>query len=71
MNENNGSRKDSSESAQPFTPQYLSEASIRRELRLGALQHPATLLPLSICAMSVIFILLLSPLFGWLWASNY
>lgn len=68
MNDDSKSRDESIEGAQPITPDDMSEASIRRELRLDALQHPATLLPLSILVMAVIFILVLSPLFGWRWA---
>ena len=68
MKEDSMSRDETFEGAQPITPIDMSEASIRRELRLGALQHPATLVPLSTSAMAAIFILVLSPLFGWLWA---
>ncbi len=68
MNEDSRARKEIGRRRRIVAPDDLSEAAIRRELRLDALQHPATLLPLSISAMAVIFILVLSPVFGWLWA---
>ena len=42
----------------------LSERAIRRRMRSDALQHPATLLPLTVFIMSIIYLLLLSPLLG-------
>ncbi len=68
MNEDSKPSEGMRESTQPITPDDLSEAIIRRQIRRNALQHPATLLPLSIAVMAAIFILVLSPLFGWLWA---
>ena len=42
----------------------LSEPAIRRGVRFEALQHPATLLPLSVLIASGIYLLVLSPVFG-------
>jgi len=47
----------------------LSEPAIRRELRSAAMQHPATILPFTLCILSIIYLLLLSPVLGGaLWA---
>ena len=62
-----GRSEERRESPQTITPDDLSDAAIRRQLRLDALQHPATLLPLAVAIMATVFILVLSPLFGWLW----
>ena len=40
------------------TAEDLSEASIRKELRSLALQHPATLIPFAIAALCVFFLLI-------------
>ena len=42
----------------------LPEPAIRRQLLSDAVQHPATLLPLAVAIMSVIYLLVLSPVFG-------
>ena len=42
----------------------LSDPAIRRRMRSDAVQHPATLLPLTGSIMSAIYLLLLSPVFG-------
>jgi hypothetical protein len=47
----------------------LSAKVIRKDLRLKAMQHPATTLPLSSCALATIYFVLLSPAYGWTWAS--
>ena len=47
----------------------LSEPAIRRQLLGDAVQHPATLLPLAIAIMSVLYLSLVSPIVGGgLWA---
>ena len=47
----------------------LSEPAIRRRLLLDAVQHPATLLPLAVAVMSVLYLLLVSAIVGGgLWA---
>ena len=42
----------------------LSKRAIRWQLLSDAVQHPATLLPLAVSIMSVIYLLLVSPVFG-------
>ena len=42
----------------------LSEPEIKSHMRSDAVQHPAALLPLAVSAMSVIYLLVLSPVFG-------
>ena len=42
----------------------VSQEAIRRRLLAEAGQHPATLLPLTGCAMSAIYLVLLEPVFG-------
>ena len=54
----------SGEGSQPTSTERLSEHAIRQQLRLDAVQHPATLLPLAVCIMSGIYLLVLSPVFG-------
>ena len=46
----------------------LSESAIRWQTAASAIQHPATLLPLAVCILSVIYFSLLSPIFGGGWA---
>ena len=55
--------------SQSTSIERLSEQAIRQQLRLDAVQHPPTLLPLAVCIMSGIYLLVLSPVFGGgLWA---
>ena len=49
---------------QEETIDHMSEAAIRRQLLSDAVQRPSTLLPLGAAAGSVIYLVLLSPLFG-------
>ena len=58
-------------SGSPRSPdiESLFEPAIKRQLRTDAVQHPAALLPLAVCVMGVIYLLVLSPVFGGrLWA---
>lgn len=52
------------EGPQPTSIERLSEQAIRQHLRLGAVQHPMTLLPLAVCIMSGVYLLVLTPVFG-------
>jgi vacuolar-type H+-ATPase subunit I/STV1 len=47
----------------------LSAKAIKKDLRLKAVQHPATILPLTSCALAIIYFVLLSPVYGWTIAS--
>ena len=48
----------------------LSEGAIKRQICADAVQHPATLLPMAVSVMAVIYLLVLSPVFGGgIWAS--
>ncbi|MBI2171475.1 MAG: hypothetical protein HYU30_05575 [Chloroflexi bacterium] len=47
----------------------LSEAAIKKRLRLEAVQHPATLLPLGVAVTSASYLLLIAPSGGSLWAA--
>ena len=42
----------------------LAESEIRKALRMDALQQPTTILPLALCILSIIYVLLLSPVLG-------
>ena len=42
----------------------LSEPAIKRQMRTDALQHPAALLPMAISIMAVIYLVVISPVFG-------
>jgi len=42
----------------------LSEGVIRKAVRSDALQHPATIIPLTSCMLSTVYILLYAPIFG-------
>ncbi|NIM93549.1 MAG: hypothetical protein GTO18_07540 [Anaerolineales bacterium] len=42
----------------------LSEETIRRALRSDSLQHPTTIIPLTSCVLSAIYIVLYAPIFG-------
>ena len=64
MQHSPGSRTQVNEAPHPTAPQSLSESAIRRQLRSDAVQHPATVLPIGVCAMSAIYLLILSPVFG-------
>jgi len=46
----------------------LSKASDRWRTAASAMQHPATLVPLTICILAAIYFSLLSPIFGGGWA---
>jgi len=48
----------------PLADICLLEAEIRLKTASEALQHPATLLPLAVGIISVVYLLLLSPIFG-------
>ncbi len=54
----------SGEGPRPTSTERLSEQSIKKQLRLDAVQHPATLLPLAVCTMAGIYLLVLSQVFG-------
>ena len=55
---------DSQRNARPQPTALPSERTIRRQLLSDAVQHPATLLPLAGAAACVVYLLLLSPVFG-------
>lgn len=42
----------------------LDEAAIRKELRSDAVQHPTTILPLTLCILAIIYLVLFSDIFG-------
>jgi hypothetical protein len=44
--------------------ELLSEETIRKALRSDALQHPATIIPLAACLLSIIYIVFYAPIFG-------
>ena len=48
----------------PLTTESLSEPAIKRQLLSDAVQHPATLLPLATFVMSVLYLVLVSPILG-------
>jgi hypothetical protein len=52
------------ETTHSSTIELLSEETIRRALRSDALQHPATIIPLTSCLLSTIYIILYAPIFG-------
>ena len=69
MKVNLGHESEVSARAETMPRAGLSERAIRRQLLAGALQHPATLLPLAASAMTTIWLVLLSPVVGaGLWA---
>ena len=69
MNDKSAPEANASRGIERTTIDDLTESAIRRRLFADALQHPATLLPATVSAMSVIWLLVLSPVFyGRLWA---
>ncbi len=64
MHRSPGSRTQVNEAPHPTAPQSLSDSAIRRQLRSDAVQHPATVLPMGVCAMAAVYLLILSPVFG-------
>jgi hypothetical protein len=42
----------------------LSETTIRKKVRLDALQHPMTILPAALCGLSLIYLVLVSDILG-------
>ena len=52
------------EDSHPIATGALSEQAIKRQLRTDAALHPAALLPLAVSIMAVIYLLVLSPVFG-------
>ena len=56
--------KDLGQSRRQIAAEYLSASAIGRKTASEALQHPATLLPLAVSIISVVYLLLLSPIFG-------
>ena len=69
MRENAESKIQSIDDSRSSLVESLSEPAIRRELRSAAMQHPATIFPFTLCILSIIYLLLLSPVLGGaLWA---
>ena len=63
------SRKERMDAPGTFVASRLTERVIRKELRSAALQHPATILPLAIGALSLFHLVGISPFLGQaLWA---
>jgi hypothetical protein len=50
--------------SQPTLVESLSEAAIKKALRSDAVQHPATILPFALCVVSIIYLVLFSPVLG-------
>lgn len=57
-------RREIDKGTNPTPVQMPSESAFKQQLLLEAVQHPAALLPLAACIMSVVYLLLLSPRFG-------
>lgn len=64
MVDENQSSKQTVEDSQSSIVESLSEKTIRKELRSAALQHPTTILPLTLCTLSIIYLTLFAPAFG-------
>ena len=63
------SGRQSTADLQSSAVENLSEASIRKQLRSGAVQHPATLIPLAVAGLSLIHLIGISPFpIGAFWA---
>ena len=57
-------KRQSTENSKSLPVESLSELAIKRELRSEALQHPATILPLTLCILAILYLVLLSDIFG-------
>jgi hypothetical protein len=57
-------KRRSTENSKSLPVGSLSELAIRKELRSDALQHPATILPLTLCILAILYLVLLSDIFG-------
>jgi hypothetical protein len=64
MENNKNARTHTLETARSSSIEKLSEKTIRNALRSDALQHPATIIPLTSFLLSIIYILLYAPIFG-------
>lgn len=58
------SKKHSADDSRASLVESLSEQAIRKELRSEAMQHPSTILPFALCILSIIYLVLLSPVLG-------
>ena len=57
-------RGNSRSEAEPTAVESLSEAAIKRALRSDAVQHPAAILPFALCALSIVYLVIFSPVLG-------
>jgi hypothetical protein len=64
MENNSTSKTHTPETTRSLYIEGLSEGTIRKALRSDALQHPATIVPLTSCVLSVIYLALYAPIFG-------
>jgi len=56
MDDNTESNRALTDDSTSLSVESLSDLSIRKELRSDAIQHPTTILPLSLCILSIIYL---------------
>ncbi len=61
---NTETKRQLTEDSGPLSVESLSDLAIRKELLSDALQHPTTILPLTLCILAITYLVLFSDIYG-------